>query len=104
MSKWPKEKKKEKRRRRNLADDGLDIEQGYALVLAPNDELEEVVAQHLKHHADVGAIDAVDFEIVKQLDRLFPFGIRVVAFADAAEQFDLVQCRFRVVRGALHHL
>lgn len=88
----------------NLADDGLDVEQGDPLVLTPDDELEEVVAQHLEHHADVGPVDPVDFEIVKELDRLLTLGVGFVALADAAEEFDLVQRRLCVVGRALDHL
>lgn len=81
----------------HLSYNGLDVEQGYSLVLAPNDELEKVVAEHFKHHANVRAIDARDFKVVKELDRLLPFGVRFVTVADAAKEFDFVQRRFRIV-------
>lgn len=105
-------KKKTKNKRRkingwlatNLADDGLDVEQRNALILAADDKLEKIVTQDLEHHADVSAVDAADLEIVQQLDRLLAFRVRFVALADAAQQFDLVQRRFRVVRRALDNL
>lgn len=87
----------------NLADDGLDVEQGNALILAADDKLEEVVTEHLEDHADVRTVDAADLEIVQQLHCLLAFRVRFVALADAAQQFDLVQRRFRIVRRALHY-
>lgn len=69
----------------NLADDGLDVEQGNALVLAADDELKEVVAEDLKDHADVRPVDAADLKVVEELDSLLAFGVRFVAFADAAQ-------------------
>jgi hypothetical protein len=37
------------------------------LVVAADDELEEVVPEHLEHHAHVGAVHAADLEVVEQL-------------------------------------
>lgn len=88
----------------NLADDGLDVEQRNALVLAAYDEFEKIVTEHFKDHTDVRAINAADLKIIKKLDRLLAFRVRFVALADAAEQLDLVQRRLRVMRRALDHL
>ncbi len=74
------------------------------MVLAADDELEEVVAENLKDHADVRSVDAADLKVVEKLDRLLAFRIRFIALADAAQQLDLVQSRLCVVRGALDHL
>jgi len=46
-------KKETERKVGYLANNGLDVEQRNALVLTAYDELEEVVTEHLKHHADV---------------------------------------------------
>ena len=88
----------------NLADDGLDVEQRNALVLAAYDEFEKIVAEHFKDHTDVRSINAADFKIIKKLDRLLAFRVRFIALADATEQLDLVQRRLRVMRRALDHL
>lgn len=48
----------------NLANNGFDIEQRNALVLASNNELQQIVSQDFKNHANVCPIDSADFEIV----------------------------------------
>ena len=48
----------------HLLDDHLHVQHGDALVVALNDELEKVVAEHLEDHADVDAVRAADHEVV----------------------------------------
>ena len=79
------------------------IEQRNALVLASYNELQKVVSQHFENHANVCAVDTTDFEIVEQLDCFLSFRIRFIAVANAAQQLDLVQRRFRIMRSALDH-
>ena len=55
------------------------------LVVAPDDELEEVVAQHLEHHAHVSAVNAADLEVVQQLHA--PLAVRVHGVALPDLQF-----------------
>jgi len=88
----------------DLLHDELDVEKGDALVVTPDDKLEEVVAEHLEDHADVGSVDAADLEIVQKLYAPFPEWISLVALSDALEQLDFVEGRLGVVRRALHHL
>ena len=52
------------------------------MVVAPDDELEEVVAEHLEDHADVRAVDAADLEVVQQLDAPLAETVRLVALAN----------------------
>jgi len=88
----------------DLLHDELDVEKGDALVVTPDDKLEEVVAEHLEDHADVGSVDAANLEIVQKLYAPFPEWISLVALSDALEQLDFVEGRLGVVRRALHHL
>lgn len=37
----------------HLSDDELDIVDRDSLVVGSNDQLQQVVSQHLKHHADI---------------------------------------------------
>ena len=59
-----------------------------ALVVAPDDELEEVVAQHLEHHAHVSAVNAAYLEVVQKLHA--PLAVRVgrVALSDLQFEFE----------------
>ena len=54
----------------DLLDDHLHVQQGDPLVVALNDELEQVVTEDLEDHADVDTMRTVDHEVVHQLDRL----------------------------------
>ena len=54
----------------HLLDDHLHVQHGDALVVALNDELEQVVPEDLEDHADVDTMRTVDHEVVHQLDRL----------------------------------
>ena len=44
----------------------FDVLERHALVIVPNDELEEVVAEYFEHHANVRSVDAGYFEVVEQ--------------------------------------
>ena len=81
----------------HLPDDRFHVEQRDALVLAPDDELQQIGAQHFEDHADVSAVDALGLEIVQQLDHLLSFRLRLVAVAHTAQQFDLIQGRLGIV-------
>ena len=48
----------------NLLHDEFDIVKGDALIVAADDELKQVVAQHFENHADVCSVHPGDFEIV----------------------------------------
>ncbi len=109
----------------HLSHDDLDIFERDSLIVAPNDELEEVVSQHLEDHTDVGAVDTANFEVVQELNTSFTESVRFVAFANleqgqcpgdlflawaqqsrvtyAFEQFYFIQRRLRVVRGTFNH-
>ncbi len=47
-----------------LPHDDLDVVQGNPLVVAPDDELEQVVTEDLEDHAHVGAVDTAYLEVV----------------------------------------
>lgn len=70
------------RTRPHLFHNNLDISQRDSLVVAPDDELEKIVSQHLEDHADVSSVDAADFEVVQKLDTSLSVGIHLVALTD----------------------
>ncbi|GMR43376.1 hypothetical protein PMAYCL1PPCAC_13571 [Pristionchus mayeri] len=79
----------------------LDLEPG---VVRSNDQLEQIAAEHLEHHAHVVAVDSRDGEGVEQLDDLVPVRVGRVAVADPEQQLNLVHGRLRVVLGRLDNL
>ena len=60
----------------------FDVVQRNTLVVWPDDEFEEVVAEHLEDHADVSAIDAADLEVVQQLDTPRPERILFITLSN----------------------
>ena len=66
---------------KNLLHNKLDVVQRDALVIATNDEFEEIMTQDLKYHANVGSVDTADLEIVQKLDAPFAERIRFITFA-----------------------
>ena len=66
---------------KNLLHNKLDIVQRDALVIATNDELEEIMTQDLKNHANVSSVDTADLEIVQKLDAPFAERIRFITFS-----------------------
>ena len=52
----------------------------HTLVIASYDKFEEIMTQDLKNHADMGAIDTTNFEIVQKLDAPFAVWIRFITF------------------------
>ena len=62
------------------------------------------MAEHLEDHADVRAVDAVDFEVVQQLDSLVPFGVRGIGVAYGFQYFDFVDSCLHEVLGRLDDL
>ncbi len=63
----------------HLLDDDAHVLQRYSAVPRPDDELQQVAAEDLEHHAHVRAVDAVDLEVVEQHDG--PFSELVVRVA-----------------------
>ena len=59
---------------------------------------------HLKHHADVSAVDATDLEVVKKLNCAVSPRMFLVSLADTFEQLYFIQCCFSVMGRTLHHL
>lgn len=55
----------------DLADDVL----WHAAVLVALDEAEQVFAEHLEHHADVGAVGTVVSEVVEEGDDMAAAGV-----------------------------
>merc|ERR1711963_771390 len=80
---------------KNLLHNKLDIVQRDALVIATNDELEEIMTQDLKNHANVSSVDTADLEIVQKLD---------APFAHTFEQTYFVESRLSVMCGTFYHL
>lgn len=65
-----------------LFHDQLDIVQGNALIVAPDNEFEEIVSQDLENHAHVGAIDSVYLEIIQELDTALAIFVFLITLAD----------------------
>ena len=50
------------------------------MVVAADDKLQEVVPQDLEDHANVGAINPANLEVIQKLDTPFPVRIFFVTF------------------------
>ena len=50
---------------KHLFHDKFDIVERDALVVAANDEFQQVVTQHFENHANVGAVYTADFKVVQ---------------------------------------
>ena len=62
---------------KDLLCDLLDEVHGHALVLVALDESEQVLAEDLKHHADVRAVGSLDKKLVQEYrDRVFTRVVR----------------------------
>ena len=68
------------------------------------DQAEQVLAQHLEDHADVGAIGAFVFEGVEEGDDVLAPGVVGLGLDDLAEQLDLVDGGLGVVGGRAYDL
>ena len=66
----------------HLLHDDFDIVQRNTLIVAPDDEFEEVMSEHLEDHAHVGPVDAADLEVIQQLYAALSVGIFLVAQTD----------------------
>ncbi len=66
----------------------LDILEGDALVVAPDDELKQIVTKHLKHHAHVSPVDAADLEVVQELNTPFAEGILLITFTNLTRELE----------------
>ena len=87
---------------KDLFGNGLDVGDRYSPIVGANDQFQEIVSKHFKHHADMSAVHAGHFELIQQLNAFQTIGIRWIAFAHMGQEFDFVQGGFRVMFGALH--
>jgi len=88
----------------DLLCDLLDQGHGDAAVVPPLDQAQQVLAQHLKDHADVDAVGPLVVEGVEQADDVLAAGMVLVCVDDLLEQLDLVEGRLGVVGGGAHDL
>lgn len=88
----------------DLLCDLLDEGHGDAAVVPPLDQTEQVLSEHLKHHADVDAIGALVVEGVEEADDMGAAGVVLVGVDDLLEQLDLVEGGLGVVGGGSHDL
>lgn len=88
----------------HLLGDLLDKRHGYAPMVPPLDQAQQVLAQDLKDHADVDAVGALVVERVEQTDDMLAAGVVLVGVDDFFEQLDLVEGRLGVVGGGAHDL
>lgn len=88
----------------HLLGDLLDQRHGDAAVVPALDEAQQVLAQHLEHHAHVGAVGALVLKRVQQADDVLAAGVVGIGLDNLIEQLDLVDGRLGVVRGGPHHL
>lgn len=56
----------------NLLRDLLDEVHRHTFILVTPDEAEEVLAEHLKHHADMDTVGPAMAEMIKELDDMPP--------------------------------
>ncbi len=76
--------------------DLLDDVRRHAAMLVSLDEAEQVLAEHLKDHANVRAVGALVSEMVEEGDAVAPARVTWVGRDEALEQLDLVECSFAV--------
>ena len=81
----------------DLLGDQFDVGYRYTAIVGTYDQFEEIVSEHFEDHADMGAVDACDFELVQELNAFQTVGIRWVTLANVRQQFDFVQGSFGVV-------
>lgn len=82
----------------HLLRDLLDQRHRDAAVVPALDEAQQVLPEHLKHHAHVRAVGALVLERVEQADDVLAPRVLRVGGHDLVEQLDLVDGRLRVVR------
>ena len=72
---------------------------GDASMIPSLDETQKILAQHLKHHADVHAVGPAMLKGIQQADDMFSSRMAWLGLDDLVEQLDFVDGRFRVVGG-----
>lgn len=77
---------------------------GDAAVVPALDQAQQVLAQHLEDHADVGAVGALVLEGVEEGDDVLAPGVVGLGLDDLAEQLDLVDGGLGVVCRRAHDL
>ena len=75
-----------------------------ALILVPPDQAEEILAEDLEDHADVGAVGPAVAEVVEEADDMAAAGVGGVGGDDALEELDLVEGCLCVTRCGLYDL
>ena len=88
----------------NLLGDLLYERHGYAAVVPPLDQTQQVLTQNFKHHADVDAIGAFVIERVEQTDNVLAAGMVLVGIDNFFQQLDLVESRLGVVSSGADDL
>lgn len=77
----------------DLFRDLLDDVRGNPSMLVPLDQAQQVLAQHLEHHANVRSIGAGVSKVVEQLYRMASSGMVGVRGDELLKQLDLVESR-----------
>ena len=90
--------------KQDLLGDLLHEGDGDAPVVPALDQAQQVLAQHLEDHADVGAIGAFVFEGVEEGHDVLAARVVGLGLDDLAEQLDLIDGGLGVVRGRAHDL
>lgn len=83
----------------DLFGDLLDKIHRNAAVVPPLDQAEQVLAQNLENHANVGSVGALVFERVEKADNVFPAGMVRLGLNNLIEKLDLIDGGFGVVGG-----
>lgn len=82
------------------------LHQGHAdaTVVPPLDEPQQVLAQHLKHHAHVCAVRASVLKRIKEADDVLAAGVIGLRLDNLVQEFDFVNGRLGVMGGGPHDL
>lgn len=68
-------------------------------MVPPFDQAQQVLAKHLKHHADVDAVGTFVLKGIQQADDMLLAGMVGVGLDDLLQQFDLIDGGLGVMSG-----
>lgn len=69
----------------HLTHDNLDIIDRNPLIVWPNNQFEQVMSEHLEHHANMSAVCAFNFEVVKKLHNGMTSSVSLITLSNTSQ-------------------